>query len=53
MFVKVITPVGPMSRYAISAVVREACWRVGVRGVGLTELRHTLASQMLAGGRVA
>lgn len=50
LFLTAMTPVGPMSRYAISAVVREACWRVGIQRCGAHRLRHTLASQMLAAG---
>lgn len=50
LFLTAVTPVGPMSRYAISAVVREACWRVGIPRCGAHRLRHTLASQMLAAG---
>lgn len=50
LFLTAITPVGPMSRYAISAVVRDACWRVGIQRCGAHRLRHTLASQMLAAG---
>ena len=50
LFLTAIAPVGPMSRYAVSAVVREACWRVGVPRVGAHRLRHTLASEMLAAG---
>lgn len=50
VFLTTLTPVGPMSRYAISAVVRDACWRAGVRRCGAHRLRHTLASQLLAAG---
>lgn len=50
LFVKVIAPVGPMSRHAVSAVVREACWRVGVPRFGCHELRHTAATGMLRAG---
>lgn len=50
LFLKVVAPVGPMSRCSIGAVVRQACWRVGVERVGPHRLRHTLACQMLAAG---
>lgn len=50
LFLKVIAPVGPMSRYAVTAVVREACWRVGIPRFGCHELRHTAASAMLRAG---
>lgn len=50
LFLTAIASVGPMSRYAVTAVVREACWRVGVQRVGAHRLRHTLASGMLQAG---
>ena len=50
LFLKVMPPVGPMSRYAVTAVVREACWRVGIPRFGAHRLRHTAASTMLAAG---
>jgi len=50
LFLKVMPPVGPMSRYAVTAVVREACWRVGIPRVGAHRLRHTAASTMLQAG---
>lgn len=50
LFLKVTPPVGPMSRYAVTAVVRDACWRVGVARVGAHRLRHTAASGMLQAG---
>ena len=39
-----------MSRHAVSAVVREACWRVGVPRFGCHELRHTAATGTLRAG---
>ncbi|MGB3185676.1 MAG: tyrosine-type recombinase/integrase [Ornithinimicrobium sp.] len=50
LFLKVVAPVGPMSRYAIGAVVREACWRAGMPRVGCHRLRHTVATGMLRSG---
>jgi len=50
LFLKVIAPVGPMSRYAVGAVVREACWRAGIPRMGCHRLRHTAATGMLRSG---
>ncbi len=50
LFVKAIAPVGPMSRYAVGAVVREACRRAGIARVGAHRLRHTAATGMLRAG---
>jgi integrase/recombinase XerD len=50
LFLKVIAPGGPMSRYAVGAVVRDACRRAGVPRVGCHQLRHTAASAMLQAG---
>lgn len=50
LFLKVITPGGPMSRYAVGAVVREACWRAGIPRMGCHRLRHTAATEMLRSG---
>ncbi len=50
LFLKVLSPVGPMSRSTVSAVVREACLRIEVPRVGPHRLRHTAATQMLQAG---
>lgn len=50
LFLKVIDPVGPMSRYAVGAVVREACRRAGIPRMGCHRLRHTAATGMLRSG---
>jgi integrase/recombinase XerD len=50
LFLKVIAPVGPMSRYAVGVVVREACWRAGMPRMGCHRLRHTVATGMLRSG---
>jgi len=50
LFVKVVGPSGPMSRYAVGAVVREACRRAGMPRVGCHRLRHTAATGMLRSG---
>jgi integrase/recombinase XerD len=50
LFLKVLAPVGPMSRSTVSAVVREACLRIGIERVCPHRLRHTAASRMLLAG---
>jgi len=50
LFMKVVAPTGPMSRYAVGAVVREACWRAGMPRMGCHRLRHTAATGMLRSG---
>lgn len=50
LFLKVIAPGGAMSRYAVGAVVRDACLRAGVPRVACHQLRHTAATGMLAAG---
>jgi integrase/recombinase XerD len=50
LFLKIATPSGPMSRYAVGAVVREACWRAGMPRMGCHRLRHTAATGMLRSG---
>ena len=50
LLMKVTAPVGPMSRYAVGAVVREACWRAGMPRMGCHRLRHTAATGMLRSG---
>jgi integrase/recombinase XerD len=50
LFLKVIAPGGAMSRYAVGAVVRDACRRAGVPRVACHQLRHTAASAMLQAG---
>jgi integrase/recombinase XerD len=50
VFLKAIAPVGPMSRYAVGAVVRDASLRAGVPRVACHQLRHTAASGMLQAG---
>lgn len=50
LFLKVLPPAGPMSRSTVSAVVREACLRIGVPRVCPHRLRHTAASRMLQAG---
>lgn len=50
LFLKVIPPMGPMSRYAVGAVVREACWRASMPRMGCHRLRHTVATGMLRSG---
>jgi integrase/recombinase XerD len=50
LFLKVLAPVGPMSRTAVGAVVRAACLRAGIPRVACHQLRHTAASGMLRSG---
>ena len=50
LFLKAIAPVEPMSRYAIGAVVRDACLRAGIPRIACHQLRHTAASEMLQAG---
>jgi integrase/recombinase XerD len=50
VFLKAIGPAGPMSRYAVGAVVRDACRRAGIARVACHQLRHTAASGMLQAG---
>jgi site-specific recombinase XerD len=48
VFLRVIAPIGPLSREGISSIVRHACQRAGVAPVGAHRLRHTMACEMTA-----
>lgn len=50
LFLKMKSPVGPMSRSTVKGVVRLAGLRAGVAGVSPHRLRHTAATQMLHAG---
>ncbi len=50
LFLTVVPPVGPMSRTAVSAVVRSTCRRAGIERVSAHRLRHTAAATMLRAG---
>ena len=50
LFLTVVPPVGPMSRTAVSAVVRSTCRRAGIERVSAHRLRHTAATTMLRAG---
>jgi site-specific recombinase XerD len=50
LFRKGCAPYGALSRTAVRAVLRRACWRVGLPDVGGHRLRHTLATDMLRQG---
>ena len=50
VFSTVYAPLGPMSRTAVRAVVRQACLRVGVPDCGTHRFRHHLATGLLADG---
>lgn len=43
-------PFGPMTMTGVRAVLRRACWRVGLRDTGAHPFRHTLATDILARG---
>src|SRR5450755_2557398 len=50
VFVTAQAPRGPLTREAVSGVVRRACVRAGVPVIGAHRLRYTAATGMLAGG---
>jgi site-specific recombinase XerD len=43
-------PFGPMTMTGVRAVLRRACWRVGLADTGAHPFRHTLATDILARG---
>ena len=50
LFLQVRAPYGPLSRDAISRVVKQACRRAGLAPVGAHRLRHASASAMRRAG---
>jgi integrase/recombinase XerD len=50
LFLRVLAPIGPLSRGGVSFIVRHACRRAGIAEVGAHQLRHTLACEMVAAG---
>ena len=50
LFRLVCPPFGPMTMTGVRAVLRRACWRVGLADTGAHPFRHTLATDMLARG---
>ena len=50
MFVSVIAPIGPLTRFGVKDVVYHACERAKLPRIGPHRLRHTAASQMLRSG---
>jgi site-specific recombinase XerD len=50
VFATTQAPRGPLTRSAVSGVVRRACVRAGVPVIGAHRLRYTAATGMLAGG---
>lgn len=50
VFVRLVAPVGPLTRGGISFIVRRACRRAGVAECGAHRLRHTTACQMAEAG---
>jgi integrase/recombinase XerD len=50
VFLRMLAPVGPLGRGAVSSIVRRACARSGIPAVGAHRLRHTVACEMVAAG---
>ncbi len=50
VFVSVIAPIGPLTRFGVKDVVYHACERAKLPRIGPHRLRHTAASQMLRSG---
>lgn len=50
LFLRVTAPRGPMTGDTVGWVVRAACARAGLPGVGAHRLRHTAATEMLRHG---
>lgn len=50
VFVRALAPTAPLTRGGVSFIVRRACRRAAIAEVGAHRLRHTVASEMLAGG---
>lgn len=47
LFLCVCTPLGPVTRSGVTAIVQRSCRRAGLPPVGAHRLRHTAASEML------
>lgn len=47
VFLCVCTPLGPVTRAGVTAIVQRSCRRAGMAPVGAHRLRHTAASEML------
>jgi integrase/recombinase XerD len=50
LFLRARAPIGALGRGGVSAVVRRACVRAGIPGVGAHRLRHTVACEMVRVG---
>jgi site-specific recombinase XerD len=50
VFLRVMAPIGPLTRRGVSTVVASACDRGGVPSAGGHRLRHTAATRMLRAG---
>ncbi|MBP2325868.1 site-specific recombinase XerD [Kibdelosporangium banguiense] len=50
VFLRARAPHGPLTSEAVKAVVRNACDRAGISGVGAHRLRHTAATTVLRAG---
>ena len=50
LFLRARAPIGALGRGGVSAIVRRACGRAGIPGVGAHRLRHTIACEMVRVG---
>lgn len=50
LFLRARAPIGALGRGGVSAIVRRACARAGVPGIGAHRLRHTVACEMVSVG---
>jgi len=50
LFLRARAPIGAIGRGGVSAIVRRACARAGMPGIGAHRLRHTVACEMVSVG---
>lgn len=50
LFLRARAPIGALGRGGVSAIVRRACTRAGMPGIGAHRLRHTVACEMVSVG---
>lgn len=50
LFLRARPPIGALGRGGVSAIVRRACARAGMPGIGAHRLRHTVACEMVSVG---
>jgi integrase/recombinase XerD len=50
LFLRARAPIGALGRGGVSAIVRRACARAGMPGIGAHRLRHTVACEMVSVG---